>query len=354
MNENDALWQLVVDPNRVFILAEIGVNHNGDMELAKQLIDAALEARADGVKFQAYSGKAGKLPTAPFAQYQKRSGFKDSMTMTRTYELSAKQMADLQAYCESTGIPFLLSVFDEPSLNNVRPLDLPFYKVGSGELVNLPFLRLIASEGKPLVVSTGMAYLSEVDKAIRAIEGTGNRDIVLLHCVSNYPTSPEDANLRAMHTLRTAFGYPVGFSDHTLGAHVAVAAVALGACFIEKHFTLDKSLPGPDHAASNTPDEFRQLVQQIREVELALGTGRKEPRPSEEEMRVVARKGLVTTADIQVGELFDRTNLGIKKPGQGIPPEYFDLVLGRTAKVSLPRDTVVTWEAVLGPKGEES
>lgn len=353
MNQGKSLWELAVESTHTFLLAEIGVNHNGDTNLAKRLIDAAFEAGADGVKFQAFTANAAKIPTAPVAEYQRKAGYEDALAMTRSYELSPDQMAELKSYCESIGIPFLTSVFDEPSLKNVKPLNLPFYKIGSGELVNLPFLRLIAGEGKPLIVSTGMAYLSEVEEAIQAIEEMGNNDILILQCVSNYPTSPVDVNLRAMLTLQRAFGYPVGFSDHTIGTHVAIAAVALGACFIEKHFTLDKGLPGPDHAASSTPDEFEALVKQVRDIEKALGTGRKAPCISEEEMRIVSRKGLVTTSEIGAGETFTSNNLGIKKPGNGLSPKYFDLVVGRKSKVNLPKDTVVTWDAVLGPRARD-
>ncbi len=347
MNE---VWNRVVGAGPVFILAEIGVNHNGDMDLARQLIDAAVDAGADGVKFQAFKAVEAKIPTAPLAEYQKRSAFDSALEMSRSFELSVEQMRDLSAYCRDKGVPYILTIFDVPTIADVEALDLPFYKVGSGEVANLPLLGELASTGKPIVLSTGMSYLDEVDKAVRAIEGCDNKNIVLLHCVSNYPALPQEANLRSMETLRQAFGYLVGYSDHTLGSHVAVAAVALGARFIEKHITIDKELPGPDHAASATPEEFRAMVEQIRDVERAMGTGRKQPVEAEEEMRIVARKGLVTVGDIRVGERFDRSNTGVKKPCSGIPAEFLGLVLGRTAKSDIARDSLITWDAVMGKK----
>ena len=348
------IWQQVKDDARVFVLAEIGVNHNGDMELARQLIDAAVDAGADGVKFQAFKAVEAKIPTAPLAEYQKRSEFDSALEMSRSFELSAGQMRDLSEYCRDKGVPYILTVFDVPTIADVEPLDLPFYKVGSGEVVNLPLLKELASTGKPIVLSTGMSYLDEVDRAVRTIEECGNSQLVLLHCVSNYPASPGEANLRCMETLRRAFGYPVGYSDHTLGTHVTAAAVACGACFIEKHITVDKELPGPDHAASATPEEFRAMVDQIRDVELALGTGRKRPVPAEEEMRVVARKGLVSIGAINAGDRFNRGNTGVKKPCSGIPAEHLELVLGRVAQADIAKDSLITWDAILGERPDES
>jgi N-acetylneuraminate synthase/N,N'-diacetyllegionaminate synthase len=314
------------------------------------MIDAARETGADGVKFQAYKAEMEKIGVAPFAEYQKASGFSQSIDMSRHYELSMEQMLELKAYAEKRGMPFVVSISGEPTLVEARVLDLPFIKIPSAEVNNLPFLAHLAAEGKPMVLATGMSYMAEVDAAIQAIEGAGNRDLILLHCVTSYPTIAEDVNLRAMQTLKAAYGYPVGFSDHTQGPQISVAAVAMGACFIEKHFTLDKDLPGPDHAASSTPDEFALMIAQIRDIEKALGDGRKEPRPVETEMRRVSRKGLVTTADIAAGELLTLANIDIKKPYDGIGPEHYDLVLGRPARVAIAKDSVLNWEHLMAGK----
>jgi len=231
--------------------------------------------------------------------------------------------------------------FDEESADFLADLGVAVFKIPSGEITNLPFLRHVACRGKPMIVSTGMSYLGEVETAVRTIEEAGNYDFVLLHCVSNYPADPADVNLRAMQTMATAFGVPVGYSDHTLGIEVAIAAVALGACVIEKHFTLDRSLPGPDHRASLEPDELAVLVRGIRTVEAALGQGRKEPAASEANTAAVARRSLVAARDIPAGTVLTEEMLAIKRPGTGLPPAMLGHTLGRRTRVNMPAGTII-------------
>jgi N-acetylneuraminate synthase len=337
---------LIGDQLPCFIIAEAGVNHNGSLDLAHRLIDAAVEAGADAVKFQTFKAEKIIAPHAPKADYQMQAtGVDESqLEMVKRLELSYAAFRELYADCQSRGILFLSTPFDEESADFLDELGIAAFKVPSGEITNLPFLAHIARKGKPMIVSTGMAYLSEVEVAVRAIHDAGNHDIALLHCVSNYPADPADANLRAMQTLSMAFGVPIGFSDHTSGSEVPLAAVALGACIIEKHFTLDRTLPGPDHRASLEPDQLKALVHGIRKVEAALGHGRKEPAASEANTASVARRSLVAAHDIPAGVRLTEDDIAIKRPGTGLPPLLRTHLVGRTTRAMIPAGTLLSLE----------
>ncbi|MCI0645000.1 MAG: N-acetylneuraminate synthase [Chloroflexi bacterium] len=332
----------------VFVIAEAGVNHNGDLALAKKLVDAAVAARADAVKFQTF--KAEKLISshAPKAAYQQETtGAEESqLAMVKRLEMPYAAFRELYDYCRRQGILFMSTPFDEESADFLAGLGMAVFKAPSGEVTNLPFLAHVAAKGRPLILSTGMSYLGEVETAVRIIEATGNNDLVLLHCVSNYPADPADANLRAMQTLAAAFDRPVGYSDHTLGTEVALAAVALGACVIEKHFTLDRELPGPDHRASLEPEELAAMVRGIRIVERALGHGRKEPTASEANTADVARRSLVAAGDIAAGAVLTEEMIAIKRPGTGLPPAMRPYLVGRRARVAIPAGTLLTLDVI--------
>jgi N,N'-diacetyllegionaminate synthase len=323
---------------RTLIIAEAGVNHNGSMPMALQLIDAAAEAGADLVKFQTFS--ANRLVTlhAGKAEYQSRTtdAAESQHDMIRRLELTREMHEELIAHCRRRGIEFFSSGFDTESVDLLAELGLDRFKIPSGEITDLPYLRHVGRYGKPVILSTGMATLEEVRSAIGVLEGAGTpRDrITVLHCNTEYPTPMEDVNLNAMLTLRDEFGVSVGYSDHTAGIEVAIAAVALGATVIEKHFTLDRALPGPDHRASLEPSELTAMVGAIRNIERALGSGSKQPSASESKNKPVARKSLVAACAIRAGELFCESNLAVKRPGTGLSPMRWDEVIGRTA----PRD----------------
>lgn len=330
------------------IVAEAGVNHNGRVELARRLVESAAAAGADAIKFQTFRAERLAVTQAAKAAYQLRTtGSSESqLEMLRRLELPPEAYPDLIAQCREKGILCMSSPFDEESADFLDTLDMPLFKIPSGELTNLRFLAHVARKGKPLIISTGMSTLDEVEAAFNTVVWEGNRQIILLHCVSGYPVDPKDANLRAMQTLAEAFGVPVGYSDHTLGIAVPLAAVALGACVIEKHLTLDRALPGPDHQASAEPDELASLVQGIRSVEKAMGHGRKEPAPSEAAVAQVARKSLVAAKDIPTGTKITADLLVLRRPGTGLPPGMLASVVGRTARRDIKAGTVVDWEMV--------
>ncbi|WP_027717720.1 N-acetylneuraminate synthase [Desulfovirgula thermocuniculi] len=335
--------------NGVFIIAEAGVNHNGSLELAKKLVEVAVSAGADAVKFQTFIPEEVASRCAEMASYQKASipgSGSSQLEMIRRLALSYDQFRELKVYCDRAGIIFLSTPFDYVSVDFLDALGVPLFKVPSGELVNHRFLRCVAARGKPLIISTGMSTLGEVEEALEVVQEAGARDITLLHCTSAYPAPYEEANLRAMITLEQAFGLPVGYSDHTPGIEVAVAAVALGARVIEKHFTLSRDMEGPDHKASLEPHELAALVRAIRNVEKALGDGKKRPRPAEKEVMKVARRSLVAARFIAAGEMITEEKLVIKRPGTGIHPKMWDVVVGRRARVDIPADTPITWEMI--------
>lgn len=332
----------------VFVIAEAGVNHNGDLDTALRLVDAAAEAGANAVKFQTFSTDRLVTRQAPKAAYQRQTtdGRESQYQMLKRLELSFSDHERLLAHAWSCDIMFLSTPFDCASADLLFELDVPAIKIGSGELTNLPLLEYVARQAKPIILSTGMAYLGEVEEAVHCVQSRSDAPLILLHCVSNYPAEESDVNLRAMLTMRQAFGLPVGYSDHTVGISISIAAAALGACVVEKHFTLDRSLPGPDHAASLEPDEIRAMVQAIRNVERALGDGIKRPSVSELDTARVARKSIVSQVDIPAGTTIDAGMLAIKRPGTGIPPRELKRVIGRTAQVAIPADTVINWEMV--------
>ncbi|EPY01729.1 N-acetylneuraminate synthase [Magnetospirillum fulvum] len=329
----------------VMIIAEAGVNHNGDPELAKRLIDAAKAAGADYVKFQTF--KAERLVTqgAAKADYQKKTSGADEsqFEMIRRLELSEATHRDLIAHCAAQGIGFLSTGFDVDSLDMLAGLGLPLVKIPSGEITNLPYLRHVGSMELPVVLSTGMATLAEVDDALGVLEDAGlPRDrITVLHCTTEYPTPMDEVNLSAMLTMRDTFGVAVGYSDHTEGIEIAIAATALGACIIEKHFTLDRSLPGPDHKASLEPDELAAMVAAIRNIERAMGDGIKRPGPSETRNLPIARKSIVAARPISAGEPLSAENMTVKRPGSGLSPMRWDDMIGRIADRAYQRDEAI-------------
>lgn len=329
-----------------FIIAEAGVNHNGDINLALQLIDVAAEAGADAVKFQTFDADRLATRSAPKAQYQAETTGKteSQYDMLKRLELSWSDYRMLFDRCQEKGIIFLSTPFDEQSVDLLESLGVCAYKTPSGELTNLPYLAHISRLGKPMIVSTGMATLGEVDAAVDVVSSNGCRALALLHCVSNYPAAPSDVNLRAMETMSMAFGVPIGYSDHTDGSAITLAAVARGAAIIEKHFTLDRLLPGPDHRASIEPEELVRLVKEIRSVESALGDGRKVPAASERDTALVARKSLVLARDIQAGEAISTDALTALRPGTGLPPFLASAVAGRRARFDMSAGTVIQWE----------
>lgn len=331
-----------------FIVAEAGVNHNGSLDMARKLIDVAAQAGADAVKFQTFRAEKVISAFAPKATYQLETtdASESQLEMAKRLELSFAAFRELENYCHHQGILFMSTPFDEESADFLDDVGVPVFKIPSGEITNLPFLAYIARKGKPMIVSTGMSTLEEVKTAVRVIQETGNQDMVLLHCTSSYPADPAESNLRAMEVMRSALGLPVGYSDHTPGIEVALAAVALGACVIEKHFTLDRALPGPDHRASTDPQELSLLVRAIRRVERALGDGGKRPMPSEMNTRMVARRSIVAARAISAGTRLSESDLALKRPGTGLASEHLPNVIGRVTVRPLSRDEMIDWSAL--------
>ncbi len=328
-----------------FIIAEAGVNHNGDADLARRLIDAAVEAGADAVKFQTFKAESLATAAAPKAAYQEQStaAEESQLDMVKRLELPLEAFGQLQQYAAGRGILFLSTPFDYESADYLDRIGVPAIKVPSGEINNLPFLAHLARKGKPLIVSTGMSTLAEVGEAVGAIQAAGDPPLALLHCVSNYPAAPADVNLRAMTAMAQAFHVPVGYSDHVLGNEVALAAVAMGACILEKHFTLDRTLPGPDHRASMEPDQLAALVRGVRTIESALGDGCKRPAAAEADTKAVARRSLVLARDIKQGTVLEPSMLVALRPGTGIPPSELDQVVGRYAVHDLCKHAILQW-----------
>ena len=332
-----------IDTSKVFIIAEAGVNHNGSLDLAYQLIDVAKDAGADAVKFQTFKAENVVSKLADRAEYQKKTtgSDKSQLEMIKKLEISFDDFIKLKKYCDKRKIMFLSTPFDHQSVDFLYDL-VDMYKIPSGEIINYPYLKHIAAKNKPIIMSTGMANLGEVEEAINAIRAVNSEaQISLLHCTTNYPTPYEEVNLKALQTLAAAFKLPVGYSDHTLGIEVPVAVVAIGAKIIEKHFTLDKKLPGPDHKASLEPDELKEMVKAIRNIEMALGDGIKKPNKSEIEIMKVVRKSIVASKDIKKGEIFTKTNITVKRPGTGISPMRWDEVIGGKANRNFKDDELI-------------
>jgi N,N'-diacetyllegionaminate synthase len=329
-----------------FLIAEAGVNHNGDLGLAHRLIDVAVDAGADAVKFQTFCADRLVTATAPKAAYQKQAmdDGESQHAMLKRLELSGDAHLALMAHCRARAIMFLSSPFDEQAADFLESLGVAAFKIPSGEIVNLPYLDHVARKGRPVILSSGMSTLEEVTTAVEAIRRTGNDQIVLLHCLSNYPADPAQANLRAMATMAAACKCPVGFSDHTEGPAVAIAAVALGACVIERHFTVDRDLPGPDHRASLGPAELATMIRDIRVAESALGDGRKRPQPSELEISAVARKSIVAARDLPAGTELRAADLRMMRPGTGIAPPHAPRLVGRRLRSAVGAGTLITWD----------
>jgi N-acetylneuraminate synthase/N,N'-diacetyllegionaminate synthase len=323
-----------------FIIAEAGVNHNGNINLAKRLVDVAVQAGADAVKFQTFKAEDVVTKTAEKAEYQKKTTGpgESQFVMIKKLELKEKAFTELFDWAHRKGIIFLSSPFDKRSVDLLDRLGVPALKIASGEITNFPLLRHIARKRKPIILSTGMSTLGEIEEALEIITEGGAEEIILLHCVSSYPAKIEDMNLRAMETLRRAFELPVGLSDHSLGITIPIAAVALGACVIEKHFTLDRSLPGPDHQASLEPEELKQMIRAIREVEKAMGDGNKVPTEEEKQIQKAARRSVVARVDIPEGTIITEAMLGIKRPGTGVESKYMNKVIGAVARCRIEQD----------------
>jgi len=336
--------QLVGEGEPIFIIAEAGSNHNRDLDTAKKLIDAASDAKADAVKFQTYSAETLYSRKTPEFSYLKGQNVHD---LVKSIELPGEWQQELAEYADKRGIMFLSTPFDYAAVDDLEEIGVPAFKFASFEITDLELLKYTASKQKPMIVSTGMANLGEIEDAIGAIRSAGNNDIVLLHCSSLYPTPPEVVNLRAMETMREAFKRPVGFSDHTLGIHISLAAAAMGACVIEKHFTLDRTLPGPDHSFAIEPDELKEMVRCVREIEAAKGSGIKERSELEgEEMYAKARRSIHANVDIPKGVKMTREMLVVKRPGYGIKPKFIDIVVGREANKDIKEDEWITWEII--------
>ncbi|NLE74854.1 MAG: polysaccharide biosynthesis protein [Actinobacteria bacterium] len=330
-----------------YIIAEIGSNHNGDMDLCRQLIDAAADAGAQAVKFQSWS-ESSLISQEEYdrnPEYaDKKKHFGSLRDMVRAYQMTPKQHEEVAAHTRDRGIAFCSSAFSAGEVDLLSELEVPFIKIASMDIVNLRLLAYAAQAGRPLVISTGMATLGEVEEAVEVVRGEGNEQIVLLHCVSIYPPEYETIHLRNMVTLREAFGVPVGFSDHTLGTAVPLAAVALGACVIEKHFTLDKDLPGWDHAISADPDELRVIAEEGRNIFNALGSRRRTVSQAEMEKRLKFRRSLVAERDLPRGHVLRDEDLDVKRPGTGIPANALQYAVGRRLAVEVQRDRVIRWE----------
>ncbi len=331
--------------SKVFIIAEAGVNHNGSLELAKKLIDSAVEAGADAVKFQTF--KADKLLSkyTQKADYQKQANLVDETQyeMIKKLELDQNAHRALINYCKDKEIMFLSTPFDHDSIDLLISFEMPIFKIPSGEITNLPYLRHIGRLDKEVILSTGMSNLDEVRDALEVLinAGTSKVKITVLHATTEYPCPIDEVNLRAMQTIKTAFGVKVGYSDHTQGIEVSIAAVAMGACVIEKHFTLDRSMEGPDHKASLEPDELRAMVQAIRHIEQALGDGVKMPSMSEQKNIPIARKSILASRSIEIGETFSENNLIVKRPGNGISPMRWDEIIGHKATRNFLADELI-------------
>ena len=331
---------------KTFIIAEAGVNHNGNIETAKELIDVAINAKADAIKFQTFNTDKLVTKKAAKADYQTETtnANESQYEMLKKLELSKKDHKELISYCNEQNITFMSTPFDFESVDLLEKLGVDIFKIGSGDLTNIPLLKYIAELKKPMIVSTGMANLGEVEEAVNAINNSGNDKLILLHCVSNYPAAFKNVNLRAMNTLKTAFKVPVGYSDHTLGIEVSIASVALGAKVIEKHFTLNEKMEGPDHKASINPNNLKKMVKSIRYVERTLGNGIKKYQKSEIDNRKKARRSLIINSSLKRGTTITNNVLEIKRPGIGIKPKYKHEIIGMKTRVNVQADSILKWD----------
>tara|TARA_B110000503_G_scaffold115300_1_gene173557 strand:+ start:1918 stop:2955 length:1038 start_codon:yes stop_codon:yes gene_type:complete len=340
----------IFQKDKVFIIAEAGVNHNGSLDLAKKLINAAVEAKADAVKFQTFISENVISKYAEKAEYQKNStdAEENQLEMVKKLELRFNDFIELKKYCKTMGIMFLSTPFDIDSIEFLKTLDMGLWKVPSGEITNLPYLQKIGSYNEEIIISTGMSTLGDIENALGILinSGTSKEKITILHCNTEYPTPMHDVNLKAMLTIKNAFGVNIGYSDHTLGIEVSIAAVALGATVIEKHFTLDRSMQGPDHLASLEPTELIALVKSIRNIENALGSGTKLPTASESKNIKIARKSIHLAKDVKAGHVFAINDFTVKRPGDGISPLFINKVVGCIAKNDLYEDIILNFKDI--------
>lgn len=326
----------------VYIIAEAGVNHNGSFDIACKLIDSAKAAGVDCIKFQTFKSKNLVSHAARKAEYQRNTtGDGSQIDMLKELELTYDEFLALKDYCDTVEISFLSTPFDFESIYFLNSIDMPFWKIPSGEVTNYPYLVALAKTGKPVVMSTGMCDMTEIKSAVDVLRNNGTEEISLLHCNTEYPTPYEDVNLRAMLTIRDELGLKIGYSDHTKGIEVPIAAVALGASIIEKHFTLNRNMEGPDHKASLEPDELAKMVSSIRNIEKALGNGDKKPSPSEKKNMMVARKSIVAAKHIEAGQILSENNITVKRPGSGISPVKWNEILGTRAIRDFEEDELI-------------
>jgi len=330
---------------RVLIIAEIGCNHNGDVQLAKKLVEAAADAGADAAKFQSFIPEDMIAKNSPKADYQiKATGTEESQFQRlKRMQLSQREQEELKHFCMKKEILFCSSPFDHQSAEILNKLNVSFFKIPSGEITNIPLLKHIRSFRKPIILSTGMSNLGEVEDALNAIGDECSKDVILLHCLSDYPARWEDVNLKAMQTLKNAFHLPVGFSDHTQGTELALVAVGMGAVVIEKHITIDRNMEGGDHKASLEPHEFKYMVETIHRLRIALGDGVKRCTLSEQNVRDVARKSIVAIRNIRKDEIIGKNDLAIKRPGTGISPKFIEKIVGSRARNEILKDHVIKW-----------
>ena len=335
--------------DKIFIIAEAGVNHNGDIETANKLIDEAVEAGVDAVKFQTFNTDKLVTKNAPKADYQNETTNQNESQydMLKKLELSKNDHEILIEYCKEKNIKFMSTPFDFESVDLLEQLGVNFFKIGSGDLTNIPLLKYIAELNKPMIVSTGMANLGEVEEAVNSIKKSGNNQLILLHCVSNYPADFKNVNLKAMNTMKIAFNLEVGYSDHTSGIEAPVAAVAMGAKVIEKHFTLNKSMKGPDHKASLNPKELTEMVESIRNVERSIGDGVKKCTKNEFNTRKISRKSITAKKNIKKGKKINENDICIKRPAKGIKPKYYDLLLSKAVTTKkINKDDGIYWKDI--------
>lgn len=341
--------RLIGEGEPCFIIAEAGVNHNGNLDTAKELVKIAKNAGADAIKFQIYKTDSIVSKTARKAEYQKLTDeHKTQYDMLKKLELTGDDFKELADYSKELGIMFLSSPFDKQSADILESLDVPAYKIASGEITNYPLLKHIALKKKPMIISTGMATMSEIENAIAFVKQNGLNQLIILHCITSYPSRIEDLNLKVIQSMKIDLDVPIGFSDHSHGIYAPIAAIALGSSLIEKHFTLDKNMQGPDHKASLEPEELNDMIEIIRKIEISLGDGRK--RVTEEEMRIreVARKSIVAMCDIPPGVAITEEMLDVKRPGKGLEPHYFFKLLGKKTLTLINKDEVISLNMIEG------
>jgi N-acetylneuraminate synthase len=328
------------------IIAEAGVNHNGQLELAQRLVDAAAQAGANAVKFQTFRAETLVTRSVSRAPYQERAGTSAQFEMLKSLELSYEYHQSLKSHCDKRGIEFMSTAYDEEAALFLKELGVRRIKIASADIVNRPLLEVVAQTGLPVIQSTGMANLSEVERAVRLLQAGGTEDITLLHCVTSYPLAVDQVNMRWMATLRQAFQLPVGYSDHTIGIEIPLMAVSLGAVIIEKHLTLDRTLEGPDHSASLEPEEFQRMVQAIRNVEQAFGEAPFGQAPQEIENVLPMRRSLHAAKSIKAGQVIQREDLAVLRPYVGLDPWLIDLVIGRRSRANIDQEEPITWEDI--------